>query len=152
MKCSRLLRFGLRPSVKLLKVVIGICPPFGVSASVVTPVRLAMPVRLTLLFLGRRGRWKIGIPNIGYDLPCPVSLFLKDFDVLAAVVDRLTAGVSHRFLVAAAHVGEVSGIRYFHLGRLPTDGSSRTRQHFFPGAPNLLLCCCRRSVRRHYDG
>src|SRR6266567_7016783 len=28
MKCSRLLRFGSSPSVKLLKAVIGICPPF----------------------------------------------------------------------------------------------------------------------------
>src|SRR6266446_742367 len=30
-KCSRLLRFGSRPSVKLLKAVIGMCPPIGVS-------------------------------------------------------------------------------------------------------------------------
>src|SRR6266513_4216298 len=142
MKCSRLLRFGLRPSVKLLKVVIGICPPFGVSASVVTPVRLAMPVRLALLFLGRRGRWKIGIPNIGYDLPCSVGLLFPNLDVFAAVLDWLTTGVSRRFFVGAAHAGHVAGFRYFNLGRFPTDGSARSRQHFFPGAPNCFLCRC----------
>src|SRR6266446_9258494 len=39
---------------------------YCVSASVVTPVRLAMPVRLALVFLGSRwrSRWKIGIPDI----------------------------------------------------------------------------------------
>src|SRR5437879_3065302 len=118
------------------------------------PVRLAMPVRLALLFLGRRRRrrgcGKVGIPDIGYDLPCPVRLFLKDLDVLAAVLGRLTAGVSHRLFVGTAHVGEISGLRYFNLGRFPTDGSTRSRQHFFPGAPNRFLCRCRRSVRRHH--
>src|SRR6266446_8110889 len=129
MKCSRLLRFGSRPSLKLLKAVIGICPPLCVSFC-------GYPVQLGLLFLGRRWRGcgKVGIPNIGYDLPCPVSLFFKDLYVLAAVIDRLTAGVSHRFFVGAADVGEVAGLRDFNLGRLPTDSSARTRQQFFPGA------------------
>src|SRR5438309_11662886 len=130
MKCSRFLRFGSRPSVKLLKAVIGI----GDDRR--SAVRCQMSGKLTstiLLFLGRCHR-KIGIPNVSYDLPCPVSLFFKDLDVLAAVLDRLTAGVSHRLFVDAADVGEVAGFRYFHLGRLPTDGSTRSRQHFFPVA------------------
>src|SRR6266404_4528696 len=112
------------------------------------------PTSPMLLFLGSRwhGRWKIGIPDISHDLPCPVSLFFKDLDVLAAVLDRLTAGVSHGFFVGAAHTGEIAGLRYFHLGRLPTDGSARSRQHFFPGAPNRFPRRCARSVRRHYDG
>src|SRR6266480_4357364 len=102
-----------------------------------------------LLFLGRRGPrcWKIGIPNVSYDLPCPVGLLFPDLDVLAVVLDRFTAGVSHRLFVGAAHVDEIAGFRYFNLGRLPTDGSARSRQHFFPGAPNRFLCRCRRSIR-----
>src|SRR6266702_4801322 len=101
MKCSRLLRFGSRPSVKLLKAVIGICPPIVCQLLWLVPSGSQMPVRLALLFLGRRWRgcWKIGIPNIGYDFPCPVGLFFEDLDVLAAVLDRLTAGVSHCFFV-----------------------------------------------------
>src|SRR5437762_14364593 len=93
-----------------------------------------------LLFLGRRGPrcWKIGIPNVSYDLPCPVDLLFPNFDVLAVVLDRLTAGVSHRLFVGAAHRGEMAGLRYFNLSRLPTDGSARSRQHFFLGAPYRL--------------
>src|SRR5439155_1157189 len=135
---SRFLRFGSRPSVKLLNAVIGISPPFCESACD-TLARLGLfPFRGP----GRRGRyghWKIRIPNIDDYLPCPVSLFFKELDVFAAVLDRLTAGVSHRLFVGAAHIGEISGLRYFNLGRLPTNSSARTRQHFFPGASNFFL-------------
>ena len=105
-----------------------------------------------LLFLRWRRciRWKIGIPNIGYDLPCPVRLLFEDLDVLAAVGDRFTTGVNRRLLVGAAHAGKISGLRDFNLGRLPTEGSARTRQQFFPGAPNCFLRRCARSVRRHH--
>src|SRR5947208_12922926 len=92
------------------------------------------------------------MPNIQNHLPCPVSLFFKDLDVLAAVFGWLTAGVSHHLFVGAAHAGEISGVRDFYLGRLPTDGSARTRQHFFPGAPNRFSGLCAWSIRRHYDG
>src|SRR5436190_9355349 len=106
-----------------------------------------------LLFLGRRGPrcWKIGIPNVSYDLPCPVGLLFPNFDVLAVVLDRFTAGVSHRLFVSAAHVGEIAGLRYFNLGRLPTDGSAWSRQHFFPGAPNRFPRLRTRSVRWHHN-
>lgn len=103
-----------------------------------------------LLFLGRRQR-KIGIPNISAALPCPIGLLFPNFDVLSMVLDRLTAGVSRRFFVGAAHTGEIAGLRYFNLGRFPADGSAGSRQHFFPGAPNRFPRLCARSVRRHYD-
>src|SRR5438034_9828408 len=107
-----------------------------------------------LLFLGRRGPrcWKIGIPNVSYDLPCPVGLLFPNFDVLAVVLDRFTAGVSHRLFVGAAHIGEIGGLRYFNLGRFPPNGSARSRQHFFPGAPNRFSRTCAWTIRRHYDG
>src|SRR6266513_1992216 len=138
MKCSRLLRFASRPSVKLLKAVIGIRVPIGCQL-------LWLRVRLGSLFLGSRwrGRGKVGIPNIGFDLPCPVSLFFEDLYILAAVLDWLAAGVSHCLFVGAAHVREIAGFRYFNLGRLPTDASARTGQHLFPSAPNCLPCHCR---------
>src|SRR5438270_12218937 len=110
------------------------------------------PTSTMLLFL--RWSWcchrKIGIPNVSYDPPCPVGLLFPNFDVLAVVLDRFTAGVSHRLFVGAAHIGEISGLRYFHLGRLPTDGSTRSRQHFFPSASNRFPGRCRQSVRRHH--
>src|SRR5882724_8427298 len=107
-----------------------------------------------LLFLRKRrcSRWKIGIPNIGAAFPLAVGLLFPDLDVLAAVGDRFTTGVNRRLLVGAAHAGKISGLRDFNLGRLPTEGSARTRHHFFPDTPNRFLCCCARSVRRHYDG
>src|SRR5436309_10739937 len=89
------------------------------------------------------------MPNIDDYLPCPVSLFFKDRDVLAAVSGLVTAGVSHQLFVGAAHIGEISGLGYFNLGRLPSDGSTRTRQHFFPRAANCFLRHCPRSIWRH---
>src|SRR6266480_1776689 len=147
MKCSRLLRFDSRPSVKLLKAVIGICPRI-----VCQLVWLLRPALITFSREPLARTLEVGIPNIGYDLPCPISLFFEDLDVLAAVLNRLTVGVSHRLFVGAAHVGEIAGLGYFHLGRLPTYGSAGRRQHFFPGAPNSFPCRCTRSVRRHDDG
>src|SRR5439155_18101432 len=148
MKCSRLLRFGSRPSVKLLKAVIGI----GNDRR--SEVSRQMSGKLTstmLLFLGRRHR-KIGIPNVSYDLPCSVGLLFPNLDVFAVVLDWLTTGVSHRFFVGAAHIGEIAGLRYFNLGRFPPNGSARSHQHFFPGAPNRFPRLCAWSIRRHYDG
>src|SRR5438094_9541509 len=103
------------------------------------------PTSTMLLFLGR-GRSKIGIPNVGYDLPCPVSLFFKDLYIFAVVIDRLTAGVSHCLFVGAAHIGEIGGLRYFNLGRFPPNGSARSRQHVFPGAPNRFPRLCAWSI------
>src|SRR5437660_12771096 len=107
MKCSRLLRLGSRPSLKLLKAVIGICSPF------VCQLRWLPQSGIGLFLLGSCGRGcrKIGVPNIGYDLPCSVRLFFEDLDVLAVVLHRSTAGVSHRFFVVAARVGEIDGFR-----------------------------------------
>src|SRR5437879_5546266 len=57
------------------------------SASVITPSGSKWPVRLALLFLGsrgRRGRRKIGIPNVSSALPRS-ALLLPNFTVLAAI-------------------------------------------------------------------
>src|SRR6266446_2177609 len=128
MKCSRLLRFGSRPSVKLLKVVIGISPP------------LLSDVGRLLLFLKWRRCGQVRIPDISPALPLAVGLLFPNLDVFAAILDRLTTSVNRRLFVDAAHVGEISGLRYFNLGRLPTDGSARARQQIFQGAPNCFLC------------
>src|SRR3977135_4291888 len=98
-KCSRLLRFGSRTSVKLLKTVIGI----GLLNRSI--------IEVSLLFLPewRRHR-QVGIPDISTTLPLPVGLLLPNLDVLAAVLDRLTTGINRHFFVGAAHAGEVSGL------------------------------------------
>src|SRR5437588_3820407 len=93
MKCSRLLRFGSRPSVKLLKAVIGICPP-NVSASVATRSARNCQCGSHLFFLGRRNR-KIGIPDVSTTLPLAVDLLFPNLEIFAAVVDRLAAGIVH---------------------------------------------------------
>src|SRR5438094_5517431 len=95
MKCSRLLRFGSMPSVKLLKAVIGISPP------------LLSDVGKLLLCLRWRRCGQVGMPNIGHDLPCPGGLFFKELDVFAAGLDRRTAGVSHCVVVGAAPIGDI---------------------------------------------
>src|SRR6266487_6958440 len=97
MKCSRLLRFGLRPSVKLLKAVIGISPPIVCQLLWLPPSGSQMPVRLALLFLGSPGCGcgKIGIPDIGTALPFSAGLLFPDLDVFAVVGNRLAAGVVH---------------------------------------------------------
>src|ERR1700730_11322901 len=134
MKCSRLLRFGSRLSVKLLKAVIGI----GLFKRSI--------IEVSLLFLPEWHR-QVGIPDISTTLPLPVGLLFPNLDVLAAVLHRLTAGISRHFFVGAAHAGEISGLRYFNLGCLPTDGRARTREKILQDIFNHLLCPCRRSVR-----
>src|SRR6266576_5743575 len=141
MKCSRFLRFGSRPSVKLLKAVIGI----GLLKRSI--------IEVSLLFLSewRRHR-QVGIPDISTTRPLPIGLLLPNLDVLPAVLYRLTADINRRFFLGAAYAGEISGLRYFNLGRLPANGSARARQQVFQRAPNRFLCRCSPRVRRHHDG
>src|SRR5207237_6163179 len=111
-KCSRLLRFGSRPSVKLLKAVIGICPP-NVSASVATRSARKCPSGSDLLFLGRRSR-KIGIPDISATLPLSVRLLFPNIEIFAAVVDRLAVRIVHIQFIGATYEANVARFRHFH--------------------------------------
>src|SRR6202011_1208031 len=139
MKCSRLLRFGSSPSVKLLKAVIGICP-YCLSAFVVTPSGSKWPVRLALLFLGsrRRGRWQrqIGIEHVSPDFPFAVGLFFPNLAVLALIL----GAVFHRQLVGADQTRHVARFRHFHPSGFPADVRQAVEKSF-PQISNASLRC-----------
>src|SRR6266446_4662098 len=97
MKCSRLLRFGSRPSVKLLKAVIGI----GLLKRSIREVSL-------LFFPGWHRHRQVGIPDISTTLPLPVGLLFPNLDVFPALLARLTAGINRHFFVGAAYAGKIS--------------------------------------------
>src|SRR5438876_10786039 len=103
MKCSRLLRFGSSPSVKLLKAVIGICSTIMCQV-LWLPLGLKMAARLALLLFrstrsGRscRRHRQIGTEHVDGDFPFAICLFFPNLAVLA----RILGPVFHRHRVGA---------------------------------------------------
>src|SRR5213594_3662269 len=64
-------------------------------------------------------RRHVRVERIDGDLPSSIGLLFPDFDVLAVIHDRRAFGISHHELERSSRVADVSGVRDFHLGRLP---------------------------------
>jgi hypothetical protein len=56
---------------------------------------------MPLFFIGRRGQWQVGIPDIDCDLPISVSLLLPDRHIFSAIDGGLTAVVGRAHLIGA---------------------------------------------------
>ena len=56
---------------------------------------------MPLFFIGRRGQWEVGIPDIDCDLPISVSLLLPDRHIFSAIDGGLTAVVGRAHLIGS---------------------------------------------------
>ena len=79
-------------------------------------------------------------------------MLFPDFDVFAAIINRLPTGIIHSQFIRATDEAKVAGFRHFYFGRFPTDDEAGAGEHVLPYLPDFFLSGCNRSVRRQHNG